>query len=338
MSIRYFKPPPSVPAESLSGKVLTAVRREFGAEVEPFTLHLPVPELLAGAWMVCRETLLAGKGRRDAKEAVAATVSFINRCPYCVDAHSIMLLEASGVDHSKAISDGKPELIKDSYLSAVSQWAAATLSPVSPLLAAPPFSAGEAPAFIGTAVFFHYINRMVTILLGASPLPFTEGFPKKVSMQMAAWFFGGAIRLEKKAGTSLGMLPEAPLPEDLAWAKPSAEVAGAFAAFSREIEKAGETAIPEKVRAAIKEAIDAWDGSDPGTGSAWMDATLKKLNEPDKAAGKLSLLAALAPYRVNDELVSSYSSRFPGNENLLSALAWSSFTAARKIGTWIAPC
>lgn len=337
MSVRYYNTVPSPERGSLTSNVLGKVRREFGAEVEPFTLHFPVPVLLAGAWMVCRETLLAGEGRRDAKEAVAASISAINRCPYCVDAHSIMLLEASGTDYSKALSEGKPERIKDPYLRAVSQWAAATRSPGSTLLAAPPFSADEAPAFIGTAVFFHYINRMVTILLGDSPLPFTEGFPKTVSMRMAAWFFGGAIRIEKKAGTSLGLLPEAPLPEDLSWAEPSFEVSGAFASFAREIEKAGETALPVTVRFAVKEVIDAWDGSDPGTGNAWMDATLKKLNEPDKAAGKLSLLTAFAPYRVSGDLVSSYSARFPGNENLLSALAWSSFTAARKVGTWLSP-
>ncbi|NTW10073.1 MAG: alkylhydroperoxidase, partial [Chlorobiaceae bacterium] len=149
------------------------------------------------------------------------------------------------------------------------------------------------------------------------------------------WFFGGAIRLEKKAGTSLGMLPEAPLPEDLAWAKPSAEVAGAFAAFAREIEKAGETAIPEKVRAAIKEAIATWDGSDPGTGTAWMEAMLKRLDEPDITAGRLALLAALAPYRITEELVTAFSAQFPEDADLLSVLAWGSFTAARKIGTWL---
>ena len=100
MSIRYFHSLPRASVDSLSGKVLAQVRREFGAEVEPFTLHLPVPELLAGVWMACRETLLAGSGRRDAKEVVAASVSALNCCPFCVDAHSIMVLESSGHDYS----------------------------------------------------------------------------------------------------------------------------------------------------------------------------------------------------------------------------------------------
>lgn len=215
MSIRYFQSLPRASAESLSGKVLAQVRREFGAEVEPFTLHLPVPELLAGVWMACRETLLAGSGRRDAKEVVAASVSALNRCPFCVDAHSIMLLESSGNDYSNLITSGKTELIDDPFLRKTAAWASATRCPGSPILQKPPFTAEEAPAFIGTTVLFHYINRMVTILLGPSPLPFSSRFPKKVSMSMAAWFFGGAIRRPKEPGTSLDLLAEAPLPDGL---------------------------------------------------------------------------------------------------------------------------
>ncbi len=335
MSIRYFKPPPSVSAESLSGKVLASVRREFGAEVEPFTLHLPVPELLAGAWMACRETLIAGGGRRDAKEAVAATVSAINRCPYCIDAHSIMVLGASGSDLSKAFFEGKPELVQDPVLRSACLWASATRSPGSPLLANPPFAPAEAPAFIGTAVFFHYINRMVTVLLGNSPLPFTEGFPKSVSMRLAAWFFGGSIRLDKKIGASLELLPEAALPDDLAWAKPSPQVAAAFAAFAGEIEKAGEMAVPSRARNAVRNAVDAWNGNDPDVDSAWIEQALSGLDEKERTAGKLALLTALAPYRITSDIVSAYSACFPGDDALLSALAWGSFTAARKTGTWM---
>ena len=108
MSIRYLTSRPRVTASSLSERVLKQIRQEFGAEVEPFTLHLPVPELLAGVWMACRETLLAGNGTREAKEVVATAVSALNQCPYCVDAHSMMFLGASG-DTFKSVP-GNPEL------------------------------------------------------------------------------------------------------------------------------------------------------------------------------------------------------------------------------------
>ena len=327
MSIRYITSIDTPDRKSLSGRVLSQVRREFGAEVEPFTLHLPVPELLAGSWMACRETLLAGDGSRNAKELVAAAVSTINRCPYCVDAHSIMLQESSGLDYTEALTAP--------YLKEVAAWAMATRSPGSPILLAPPFSQIEAPAFIGTAVFFHYINRMVTILLGASPLPFSSGLAKKVSLHIAAWFFGGAIRLEKIPGESVDLLPKAELPEDLSWAKTSPAIAGAFARFAKSIEQAGTTSLSDNVRASVKKTLSNWNGSDPEMHTEWLEEALAELQEGEKAVAKLALLTALAPYRVDVKTVRGFSMHFPGDKRLISALAWSSFTASRKIGSWL---
>ncbi len=312
---------------SFPGKILTEIRREFGAEVEPFTIHLPVPELLAGAWMACRETLLCGRGRRDAKEVVAAAVSALNQCPYCFDAHSIMVLASSGADYQKATDDP--------YLSSVAAWAAATRTPGSPLLSAPPFSKEEAPAFIGTAIFFHYINRLVTIKLGPSPLPFTTGVPKKVALHLAAWFFGGAIRLPKDPGSSLELLPESPLPGDMLWAKSSPPIVGAFARFAGVIEKGGNRVLSETIQRTVTTAVEEWNGDDPGMESQWCENAIAALDEKEKSAARLALLTALAPYRVDEGVVRAFSTNFPGEEQLLTTLAWSSFTAARKIGTWL---
>jgi AhpD family alkylhydroperoxidase len=327
MSIRYFSQSQPVTAESFSGKILSGIRREFGAEVEPFTLHLPVPELLAGAWMTCRETLLAGNGRRDAKEVVAAAVSTLNRCSYCIDAHSMMLLGSSGNDYLEALHDP--------LLQKTAAWAKATRTPDSPLLRKPPFNLEEAPAFIGTAIFFHYINPLVTILLGASPLPFTFGLPKKVSLHMAAWFFGGAIRLQKQPGTSIELLPETTLPDDMLWAHSSQPIAAAFARFTQAVEQAGTRTLSAETRAAVTDTVRKWQGENPPMNNGWCEEAIAHLGIADKTAGRLALLTALAPYKIDKTIVFAFSTHFPGDDKLLSALAWSSFTAARRIGSWL---
>ncbi len=327
MSIRHIKSFRPVAAGNLSEKVLAQVRKEFGAEVEPLTLHRPVPELLAGAWMACRETLLAGKGDRDAKELVATAVSTINRCPYCIDAHSIMLMETSGHDYTDALADPK--------LNAIASWASSTLTPGSAILHSPPFSDAEAPAFIGTAVFFHYINRMVTVLLGNSPLPFSSGLPKKVSLHLAAWFFGSAIRLPKAQGASLDLLTEVTLPDDLSWAKASLPIAGAFARFARAVEDAGVRSLSEEVRTPVRRAVERWNGSSFDVHAGWFEEEISALEGKEKAAGRLAFLTAFAPYRVDDSTVHAFAEHFPGDDILISALAWSSFTAARRVGSWL---
>ena len=64
----------------------------FGKLAEPFVLHSINVELTAGVWAMLYETLLAGgKVKRSLKEAIAASISEINKCNYCVDAHSIMI-------------------------------------------------------------------------------------------------------------------------------------------------------------------------------------------------------------------------------------------------------
>jgi AhpD family alkylhydroperoxidase len=113
MAIRYIQPVAPNSAEGLAARVYPQIKKEFGALVEPFTLHSPLPELLAGAWSACRESLLVGSVRREVKEAVAATVSRINQCAYCVDAHTIMLNAISALNSADAIIHQRYDQIRD---------------------------------------------------------------------------------------------------------------------------------------------------------------------------------------------------------------------------------
>ena len=72
-------------------EIYSQMKRDFGAIVEPFSLHSHIPDLLAGVWAACRETELIGIVPRKKKEVIASMVSQSNQCPYCVDAHSMML-------------------------------------------------------------------------------------------------------------------------------------------------------------------------------------------------------------------------------------------------------
>jgi len=47
------------------------------------------------------------------------------------------------------------------------------------------------------------------------------------------------------------------------------------------------------------------------------------------------LLAAIAPYQIDDDLVRAFRAGHPKDAQLLRLLAWAGFTASRKIGTWL---
>ena len=295
----------------------------------------PSPELLAGAWSACRESLLVGTVRREIKEAVAATVSRINQCPYCVDAHTIMLNATSAPNSADAIIHHRDDQIRDPAVRAAVEWAAATRSPGAKILHPPPFSQKDAPEIIGTALFFHYVNRMASVLLSDTPLPSNHPLLKGIFKKMAGWFFSKAIHRSKPLGASLELLPESNLPADLAWAKGSPNIAGAFARFAAVVDRAGIECIPQDVRDCVVKQVQAWDGKDQRLGRHWVEAAINGLDEKSKAIGRLVLLTALAPYQVDDGVVNAFTTHNIGDDRLIGALTWSSFTAARKIGSWL---
>ncbi len=337
MVIKYVSPIKPASASGLVAGVYNQVERDFGRVVEPFQMHSPLPKLLAAAWMVCRESELVGMVPRATKEVVAAAISQLNHCGYCVDAHTIMLAAAGQGHVASAISKARYEEIKDEKTFAMVQWALANNSPRSELLHWQPFSKQEAPEIIGTAVFYHYMNRMANALLGETPLPSSQGWLKGPMKTIASQTFQNAINRPKTVGDSLMFLPKADLPNDLRWAKSSANVAQGYACFAAAVEEAGEQALLPEVRAHVEEELSEWTGKATELSLAWSEDAVARFDAPTEAAARLAVLTALTPDRIDYETIQTFRKHFREDAKLLGALAWSSFAAARKIGTWLQP-
>jgi AhpD family alkylhydroperoxidase len=333
--IKYINTVKPGSAEGLVAEVYAQIKRDFGRVVEPFILHSPLPKLLAAAWMACRETELVGCVPRELKEAVAAAVSNLNQCPYCVDAHTIMLDAAGERKAAEAISSQCYGEIPEGKMWLMVEWASATYNPKSEVILKPPFSRQEAPEVIGTAVFYHYVNRMVTVLLGSTPLPSNQRWLKGSMKKVAGWMFSDALHRTKTVGDALHFLPKADLPNDLHWAKKAPHIAWAYARFAATIDQVGEYALSSEVRAHVQEEISEWNGKTSELGLAWNEDAISRFDEATQDAARLALLTALAPYRVDKSVVSAFRRHFPGDAKLVGALAWASFTAARKIGAWL---
>jgi AhpD family alkylhydroperoxidase len=335
MVIKYIRPVKPDSANGLVAEVYAQVKRDFGRVVEPFQLHSPLPKLLAGAWMVCRETELVGVVPRVTKEVVAASVSQLNQCPYCMDAHTIMLAAAGEGQLANAISKAHYENISNEKAFMIVEWALATTSPRSELLRWLPFSKQEAPEIIGTAVFYHYMNRMANAFLGKTPLPLSQSWLRSPLKSIASNAFSSAINRSKTIGDALQFLPKTDLPNDLRWAKPSANIAQAYACFAGAVEEAGENALPMEVRAHVQEELSQWTGKTSELSLAWAEDAISRFDEATESAARLALLAALAPDRIDEASVLAFRKHCPEDEKLVGALAWASFAAAKKIGSWL---
>jgi hypothetical protein len=324
--IRHVTPVPPGTATGPVAAVYAQVIREFGMLAPPVSLHSPAPDTLAAAWLMLRESLLAtGPADRAAKETVATAVSLDNACPYCVDVHGTALHGLVRGGAVTALIGGGPDTIADPRLRQVARWARDG-------------GAAQRPELVGVAVTFHYLNRMVNVFLTDSPLPPTvpsrlrAGILRTVGTLMAP-----VTRRRRTPGSSLGLLPAAPLPADLAWAAGRPTVAAAFARAAAAIDAAGRRCVPVPVRQLVRAELAGWDGRPLPPVTDRFDAALAGLAEADRPAGRLALLTALASYRVDDRVVARARRSVPDDASLVRLVSWASLSAARRLGGRYAP-
>ncbi|MGR6975165.1 carboxymuconolactone decarboxylase family protein [Streptomyces cynarae] len=310
--IRYIAAVRQSDARGPVAEVYAQARREFGLVAPPLALHSPAPETLAAAWLLLRETLLAeGRVSRAAKEAVAAGVSRANDCPYCVEVHEATLATLPGTDAQGPLAD----------------WARG--SGAGPL----PFDAAQAPELLGTAVTFHYLNRMVRLFLPDSPVPAAAPAAGRApALRMVA----RALRPDRDRavvpGASLGLLPAAPLPAGLDWAKAAPAVAGALSRAVASVDAVAERWIPEAVRDLLHAELAVRDGTVPGPSRAWLDEATTGLTDGQLPAARLALLVALNPHQITDADVEKFRAVHPGDRELVELASWAALTAAVRIG------
>ncbi|MEV0998791.1 carboxymuconolactone decarboxylase family protein [Nonomuraea sp. NPDC050202] len=378
--VRHVSPVPPRAARGLVARVYAQLVRDFGMAAPPVLLHSPAPEALAACWMMLRESLLCGDAAaRVVKEVVASEVSAANACPYCVDVHHATLRGLRGHDDPRLAAVAAWARATGERRSVAEQPPASRAGPLAagqqpscepvavgqrlpalqPRLLAerewPPPGAGltavgERSAaleaeLIAVAVTFHYLNRMVTVFLGDSPLP--PEVPRR-ARGPALWAFGRLMRPAARrtvpAGASLPLLPAAPLPPDLAWAG-SGPLADAFARASAAIEACGLRSVPGPVRDLVTERLAAWTGGPPPVppgraraqeagppSRAWVTEATAALPGGLRPAATLALLTALAPYQVDDGVVEACRRAGQDDRSLIELTAWASLSAARRVG------
>ncbi|WP_327090855.1 carboxymuconolactone decarboxylase family protein [Nonomuraea sp. NBC_01738] len=309
MGFRFFTPVAPRSATGLVAEVYRQQAADVGlARMAALMTLSPAPDLLAATWSLLRESLMAGPGPRADREVVALGVSLRNRCPFCVDAHT-MFLHATG-DHELAESlshGGRPD---DPRQAALFGWGLGD-GPAPPWLT---------PQHLGTALAFHFINRMVSALHTPDMLP--GGLQRSRAVRsLTGRALSRSAQRELPPGASLRLLPSAPPAP--AWADGS-PVGTAYAALSWQ---AGEgrrlLADPGRLRATVAR----WDGEHPPMGSAWLDEALAGVSPGELPAVRLATLAALAPYRITEGDVARWRSDGRADEDLVRLVAFAAATA-----------
>lgn len=331
--IRYVEPAGFGSAGAAVDRVYRQVERDFGVLAPPVALHSPAPETMAASWLMLRETLLAPRlSSRAAREAVASAVSLGNICPFCVAVHGATLQGLSDGEDARHIAAGRFELLRDPDVRAAAAWIARGAGGRFP------FPAERAPEYVGVAVTFHYLNRMVNTFLEDAPMP--PGAPR-LGLGMVKRVLSGMIRAAGRRvgapGDSLDLLPKAANPAAAAWAEPDPVIAEAFTRADAAIECAGERSVPAEVRALVRREIAAWDGRPKPVSRAWVEDGVRALPAEQRPAGRLALLVALASFQIDASLIEDHRMANPADRALVELAAWSAWTAARAQGERLHP-
>ncbi|WP_169950396.1 carboxymuconolactone decarboxylase family protein [Microbispora sp. H11081] len=321
---RYVTPVPREAATGRVAEVYAQIARDFGMARMPLFMTLsPAPDVLAATWAVLRESLLAGRASRAGKEVVAAGVSLANKCPFCVDAHTV-LLHATG-EHRLAETVARGERPSDAGHARLFDWATGTATAGQ----APPCPPDQAAEHIGTALAFHFINRMVSSLLTDDLLP--AGLQRsRLVRGLGGMAMARTVRRRLPVGEALPLLRGLPPGRVRAWAA-GTPIGTAFAALHA---TAGEGAalLGGTAGEAVVEAVAAWDGEHPAL-SGWPSGPLARVAPAERPAARLALLAALAPYRVTDADVAAWRETGGGRSDadLVRLLAFGAITAVWRI-------
>ncbi len=307
MSINGVQPDRPVRAEGRAKDVYDQMRDQFFV-AGPFVLHGEVPELLAAAWTIVRETLFVGDADRGRKEAIAWAVSQGNQCPFCVDAHGAARAAAKTND------------------SALESWARSSASAEEAASVTAPQDLDRHRAeYLGTLTAFHYLNRMVSVFLDDKMMPVPSALGT-MTRSMAKVMMGGMIDKAQTLtpGESLALLPK----HDTlfawrpGWAADAPNVLSAMAGWSAVIEAEAAERFAPTLLAVLDERFSRWQGG----------IQLKTFTDMEPLA-RLAILTVEAPYRVSDADVAAAVAA-SSSADTLAMVAWAAQKASRRCAGW----
>jgi AhpD family alkylhydroperoxidase len=297
-------------------EVYAQAKRELGAIGAPFQMLSPAPELLAAMWSLLRESLMVGgPEERLAKEVVATAIAVRNGCRFCTDAHAVLLhaLGESALAEGLRASDPPPE------------WAPLAAWAVDPGPEGP-FPAAAAPRFIGTALVFEFITRLVQVLAhNESPHPVTA---TRLGRSAASRTLRAAVQADLEPGLSLPLLEDRP-----AWARgvrvrepvwaagsPVGVAYGTLRAFA----SSGTGLLGADAAEAVARTVGVREGS---VGAGLPELVDGEGLEAGAALGaRLAVAAALAPGAVNESDVDAWRGAKHSDHCVVHLLAYGTMT------------
>ncbi|GLW35852.1 carboxymuconolactone decarboxylase family protein [Actinoplanes regularis] len=326
MAYRFFTPAPARAATGRTAQIYQQMRTDFIGPPPMFQAISAVPELLAAAWALMREALLAEGAGRVEREVVAAAVSRANRCRFCVDAHVTLLHALDEHELAEIIAGGETPPIRE--YAELADWAAASRNP-----RAAGWSSPYGPQVTGTLLAFHFINRVVSALLAPDLLP--GGLQRLPAVRnVGGRLYARTVREPKEPGRSLALLGAASTAPP-GWAGDS-PVGAAYAALIDAATKGGGL-LSDTARRTVTGTVRWEDGRHPVEPAEWAADLVRDLTGSDQVGARIALLAAFAPGAIDARDVAHWRLSYPSEADLVRLVAYGAITATAHVARSLEP-
>ena len=329
-TMRYVDAVPIKEAVGLNRRVFEMIAEDFFVNGS-LSSHSQIPELFAGTWLGGREiVLVTDRVDRTTKEAMGATLSYINDCPYCADM-LVSLVHGSG-KHSAATSILKEaeETIDDPMLRARLSWVRDIATAGPETIVDTPFTAEQLPEAIGALFVLHYVNRFSHVVMDGSPVGDSL---KNTSLKLFGYELRETTERKIQPGRGLDLLPPATQRHDLEWARPNPRIADAVSRWAAAVEREAEKAISPEVRELVRDRLDGWNGEQMPITRSWVENDIAHLKDEDYHVAKLILIVAMASYQVDDPIVQAVFGENQDQKKLIRVLSFAALSAALRLAT-----
>ena len=236
-------------------------------------LHACDSELLIGHWHMSKAVYFSGAYQREYKDIIAAGVSAANACSYCLEAHGD-LAALNYKDVGTAIRRNAPTAIGNSEQRALFEWARNSLQPGMSKFDLPAL-ADNRVEIVAVALMFHYVNRIVNIMLEDSPLmlPKIPGL-KKVIMTLARPVLRN---LASKTVERPGVINNIDL-NSFDWAANDPVIQSSFCFFESATNRAIANVLSAPTQQKIIEKIQTWQGESMPMSRSWVEEAVVDVN------------------------------------------------------------
>ncbi len=337
-TMRYVEAVPRHKAKGLVAEVYDMITDDFFINGS-LTSRSKAPLLLAAIWSAGRETALVDdRLDRTTKEAMTATLSSINDCPYCGDMLVSLVHAGDRHEDARQILDEREDRTTDPLLRERLLWVRAVATPGAEPPRSVPFNEAELPEAIGALMALSDINRFSHIVMDGSPVKAPLGL---ATVKAAAlWLFGGELRATHTAplepGRSLHLLPPADLPADMHWARSHPRIARTLARWAAAVEQQAQGVVPAETQRLVHARLQSWQNEPMPISRYWVEAETEGLEGEARDIARFALLVAKASYQLDDDIIETILGDKRDDERFVRILAWSTFTAARHFANRIA--